>query len=371
MLGVTEEVLIELQEAVGNERSSFMATDETTKTEDSEPSGRTSKAWRQLWRTSHIFSLRDIVRHRGKSLAAKDDVRRQCTAHPMDDGRFSTRLLVFGRQEDVALGIEHFMCVSKTELIRSLDKGLGGIRAEFEALGDKTAVECMQYVLDHEAGSSAQTFPNSPYPRDCGPDGVLESRTSAATGRGMVLNDFFSHPHSRTAKLELTHVAALRIYTTAAFLFINAPLRDLERKARGESHALPLTTMLIAEAISKLRAVGAKSETANMAIDLWRGMKNVEVLDQFAREGGTELAPLSTTSDIRVAVKYAVSENSVLLKLQTTSALGRGADISYLSAFPAERECLFPPLTYLEPVETTNVEISGTKVKLFVVQPRM
>ena len=29
----------------------------------------------------------------------------------------------------------------------------------------------------------------------------------------------------------------------------------------------------------------------------------------------------------------------------------RGADISFLSAFPAEKEFLFPPLTFLHPVK--------------------
>eukprot|EP00965_Chrysotila_dentata_P105427 3481940-Pleurochrysis_carterae.AAC.3 len=35
------------------------------------------------------------------------------------------------------------------------------------------------------------------------------------------------------------------------------------------------------------------------------------------------------------------------------AAAQRGADLDYLSAFPGEREILFPPLTYLSPTGRT------------------
>jgi hypothetical protein len=41
----------------------------------------------------------------------------------------------------------------------------------------------------------------------------------------------------------------------------------------------------------------------------------------------------------------------LLLCLTTSSFMTRGADLTWLSAFPAEREKLYPPLTYLEPAE--------------------
>ena len=36
----------------------------------------------------------------------------------------------------------------------------------------------------------------------------------------------------------------------------------------------------------------------------YRGLRNVSARDDFVERGGTELAPMSTTSDIRVAVQY-------------------------------------------------------------------
>ena len=91
-------------------------------------------------------------------------------------------------------------------------------------------------------------------------------------------------------------MAALRIYTTAAYKSINNPLRDAGRAAREEPHPLALTVTLISSAVSKLRVIGAQSEEANDSITLYRGMRNVEVRDDFFKQGGTELAPMSTTS---------------------------------------------------------------------------
>jgi len=59
---------------------------------------------------------------------------------------------------------------------------------------------------------------------------------------------------------------------------------------------------------------------------------------------------MSTTCDLGVALQYSASTNSVILRLRTKNFVGRGADIAFLSAFPAESEVLFPPLTYLGPV---------------------
>ena len=90
--------------------------------------------------------------------------------------------------------------------------------------------------------------------------------------------------------------------------------------------------------------------SAQAAVDLYRGMKGVSVPQQFLGKGGSELAPMSTTKDLKVAVQYAASERSVLLSLRTTSFMQRGADLSFLSAFPGEAEVLYPPLTFLKPL---------------------
>jgi len=58
---------------------------------------------------------------------------------------------------------------------------------------------------------------------------------------------------------------------------------------------------------------------------------------------------MSTTTELGVALEYARSDCSLLLKLRTESFMQRGADLDFLSCFPGEHEVLFPPLTYLKP----------------------
>ena len=158
----------------------------------------------------------------------------------------------------------------------------------------------------------------------------------------MSLDDFVAAPNSREAELEEAHVLALRLYTTKAYLLINNPLRDLGRHERGEAHPLPVTVAFLAEAIRRLRAVGAKMANARSPVVLYRGLANRTAPPAFFKEGGTEHAPMSTTNDLSVAVRYSASRSSVLLRMVTKSFIERGADISYLSAFPEEAEVLFP-----------------------------
>ena len=125
----------------------------------------------------------------------------------------------------------------------------------------------------------------------------------------------------------------------------------------------------------ELRAVDAQGEDANKEIELYRGMKNVGIADEFLREGGTEVAPMSTTADLKIALKYSASKQSqgVLFRLKTNSAMERGADLTFLSAFPGEREYLFPPLTYLQPVKPAvpkKATLAGATFLVLDVEPK-
>ena len=192
--------------------------------------------------------------------------------------------------------------------------------------------------------------------RDCDEKGnVLPER------RGKFFADFVAHPSSQTAKLKEPHVAALRFYTTAGFRTINDELRNPARQKANKRHPFPVTVAFTKEALGKLRALDAPdakeadskkpidAKKQNNELTLYRGMKGMKVPDEFMSKGGTELAPMSTTSSIKIAMEYAASERSLLLRLHTKNFMVRGPDISFLSAFPAEEEYLFPPLTYLMP----------------------
>ena len=142
----------------------------------------------------------------------------------------------------------------------------------------------------------------------------------------MSLDDFVAAPNSREAELEEAHVLALRLYTTKAYLLINNPLRDLGRRERGEAHPLPVTVAFLAEAIRRLRAVGAKMANARSPVVLYRGLANRTAPPAFFKEGGTEHAPMSTTNDLSVAVRYSASRSSVLLRMVRSEERRVGKD---------------------------------------------
>ena len=178
----------------------------------------------------------------------------------------------------------------------------------------------------------------------------------------MRLADFCTSEQATQARLDEAHVAACRLYTTAAFRFINDPLRDQDR---SEPHPLAVTVSFLTAAIGKLRVLGANQSDARSALDLWRGLKDVTVPDSFSRFGGTELAPMSCTTDLSVALQYCKAANSrsqtaLIFKCRTDSFMSRGASIEFLSVFPGESEVLFPPLSYLNPTgKQKTVYLSG------------
>ncbi len=167
----------------------------------------------------------------------------------------------------------------------------------------------------------------------------------------MTLADFMANPKVKAANLSLAEVVAARLYTTVAYQFMNGPLRDDCRYERGEPCPLPVTTYFAWNCIKKLRAlhVGIGDQI------LWRGMRNREVAKDFMQQGGTELAFMSTTSDLNVAVRYCISQQSLIFKIVSTSFMTMGADVQWLSVFPEEAEILYPPLTYLKPTGRTQV----------------
>jgi hypothetical protein len=288
--------------------------------------------------------------------------------------RFSASLqeLVFGKQADSVLGIGHLMRVPDALLHTAMSGGVSAIVSELEKAGTAVDQECLDYVLRQRAGSSPRVFDNSPFPRDCDKNGFVRSDRTTATGEGMMLADFVAHAHSQTAELGEAHVLALRLYTSAAFASLNKPLRELASGARSEPHPFPVTTAFIADAIKKLRAVAAsegseedsrssdKSTIAPAHLVLWRGLKNIVPItgnEPFFTLGGTELAPMSTTVSLAVALSYGHSTSSVLLRLCPSSFMQAAADLSFLSVFPAEKERVYPPLTYLEP-QGRPIEVS-------------
>jgi len=317
-------------------------------------------------------------------------------------GKFSP--LVFGQFDEATTALEDFLCVDRKEHLANMAGGEFAIVSEFEKMvaaararvspkvssqwgegardgpagspaiphgggldpvlseEEKSLLaeaeqlsECIDYVLHQEAGSSDLVFDNGGLKRDCDKDGnLLPSRemVDPVTGqkRGMRFDDFVDHPSARLTALRREQVLALRLYTTIAFKSINIPLRDQSRESEGRAHPLPVTVTHIVKAVLQLRKVEGNEATAHSSVDLYRGLAGRIIPPEFLAQGGTELAPMSTTCSLKVALQHAASEHAVILRVRTRGFMDRGADIAFLSCFPAESEVLFPPLTYLGPV---------------------
>jgi NLR family CARD domain-containing protein 3 len=76
--------------------------------------------------------------------------------------------------------------------------------------------------------------------------------------------------------------------------------------------------------------------------------------DEYGVRGGVEYGFMSTTADRSVATGYAGDGAATVIEMRMGFA-DRGADISWLSQYPHEAECLFAPLCALE-VQGTRVD---------------
>ena len=274
-----------------------------------------------------------------------------------------------GTIEDAILGLGHYMCTSTAA------SGSGSrIEQEWEDLIARVGE-------DDEAVEELQPFCR-PWEKDWPPDLSVarealvaemaawvryifhETCSEAAFHNGVrdldrpadwTLASFVNHPVARQNRLSAEHVAALRIYTSHLFKYLNGPLRKTSIYGPGrKAHPLPLTMIALDEAIKRLRAeyvvtekqrrAEGVAEIAGTRIRLYRGMKMLDVDDAFMaqRKGGTEIAPMSTTTDLSVAVHYGLGPSSLLFVLNVDNSMQMGADVQWISVFPAEAEVLSP-----------------------------
>jgi hypothetical protein len=266
--------------------------------------------------------------------------------------------LVMGKAKDAAMGVDHYLRVGNYFRMPSLAEGVAAIEGEVNAHGTDEDKDNLEYILRGEAGASERVFPNGNLKRDCGKDGQPYPHRKRPDGTGKRFEDFVLEAQKRTepnepgreSPMKGPHVLALRLYTTSTFVRLNRPLRD--RSPDAPQHPMPITIHYLIDGIKFLRAAAEKE--GNESVDLFRGMKDVAAPEDFMRLGGTELAPMSTTTSLDVAVAYARSHSSLIFKISTKSFLERGADLAFLSAFPGEAEFLLPPLTCLRPTGRTQ-----------------
>jgi len=198
---------------------------------------------------------------------------------------------------------------------------------------------------------------------------LVVSGTMYARDRGhdkWTLHDFAAHPDARNAGLELAHILALRLYTSGAFSSINNPLRA--GCSSANPYPFPTLMVYLSEALKLLRTSELRNNRQTMGgRRLYRGLRNIAVPENFLEYGGTERAPMSSSSDRDVALKFAFSEDAVsslLLVIEADNFMCCGADVNFVSVFPVEAEFLYPPGMFLFPksdVQKEEVRVPGTE----------
>jgi len=257
----------------------------------------------------------------------------------------TARDYIVGEPSLAALGLDVYMKQGFSDYWvypNSCEEALAAIEKEFRLHGTDKDREWYDYIMHHAASE-----------QECIPQGTRDK------GRGPVTLKYFADSREATiAHLNLAHVLALRLYTSPVFSSLNIPLRTYKCDAEGKvlrppemqsPHNFPITVIYIREAILKLRAVEEKDGTQGLTQIMWRGNRDLIVSDDCLSRGGVETSITSTTLELKTAVQYSFSERPVIFKIITRSFMERGAYLDWVSVFPAERECCFPPLTFFSP----------------------
>jgi len=187
--------------------------------------------------------------------------------------------------------------------------------------------------------------------------------------RPPTIDQLLKHPNAKAAGLQDCHIVGIRLYTSSTFKRINDPLR-----AQTKPHPFAVTTAVIDEGLKQLRAASigttvyadpseeppaAGSAVGQHTAFFWRGVRDKTVSKEFMEQGGSDLGCMSTSVSKDVAASFAKSDCPLIFRLVTNDFMQRGADVSFLSVYPHEKEALYPPLTRLKPLGPARAELFG------------
>lgn len=261
--------------------------------------------------------------------------------------KFEAPAIQLGDAVAAATGLAHLMGIDEATIGAFLVNPMNAIEAEFQN-GNAEDKKNFTTVMD----GSYRNPPDAEGNYDTTPPQTIDA--------------LMQSPEVLTAGLGRHHVVALRLYTTTSYASINAPLR---KDPPTKPNPFAATTYFISDAIKKMRANAAKRPDAFTPVVYWRGLKGMALPKKFAEEGGTEFGCMSTSASKDVAMEFSESQHPLVFKFATDNFMSRGADISFLSAYPEEKETLYPPLTYLHVVKLSVEVINNIRVLVASVKP--
>jgi hypothetical protein len=120
----------------------------------------------------------------------------------------------------------------------------------------------------------------------CLPPPPLRSHAAAmpswltAAGAKMRFDDLVAHPSARWARLQAPKVLALRLYTTAAFVEINAPLRQLNGEGSQCRERFPFPNSFVSSQ-ARSNHVPESGTAHRKASCPFRGFRDLKVSGDF------------------------------------------------------------------------------------------
>ncbi len=176
------------------------------------------------------------------------------------------------------------------------------------------------------------------------------------------IEELLQKPLARSAELTREEIIAVVMYTGPMFAIYNAVLRRFPAEIydvfKAANNLFPTTIFVLVSAIQKLsRCMDIPPGTL-----LYRGLGGImELPDSFFSAatncktpnalGYTEFGFMSTTAEKGVAVQYSgVKDNKPKSSIVCIcpNSVDRGADISEFSQYPAEKEFLFVPYSFIQ-----------------------
>jgi ankyrin repeat protein len=199
---------------------------------------------------------------------------------------------------------------------------------------------------------------------------------SSDMGHGRIIqpiDELLQKPLAQAAKLTREEMIAIVMYTGPAFVLYNAVLRrfpaDMYEVFKSAGNLFSTTIFVLVSAINKLsRCMNIPSGTL-----LYRGLGGtLEFPERFTRPdpgcktpnalGFLEYGFMSTTADKSIAVQYSGVEEGKpkagILQIRPNS-VDRGADISEFSQYPAEKEYLFVPYSFVQGEGRQRTEVTA------------
>ncbi len=226
------------------------------------------------------------------------------------------------------------------------------VKHDWGKYGQPMCEKCKRYKLDHSTISADFNYVLYEMSSEKEYHNGVRDKDMA----GKSIDDFVNMSQS---KMNKSQAASLRFYSSPSFSAVTIPLRDHDRETQ---HPLAAIAYCIFTGIRKQLALGAEDQAAAVEERIfWRGFRDLQISDDFKKHGGSEYAPMSTSTDLWVAVGYAVrksqTDGGLLMRIVTKNNLQRGIIFCVLLFPILSRPCLYISckLGYFEGTRTSRL----------------